>query len=791
MALAPTRAHEKRARPPSPSGRVLVVPVVPVAPVLPKDAYMPKRPKGPTAEERAVRAEEVARASAAQAAQAAQAAAGPDGALQQGAYLGEQLAVSEEERLQSEYTKKLIHGTASCKGIMRKINLSGKTNRPYPHQRQAVKQIIHENMSFFILGHDMGLGKTATFLQAIAGICVVLKRVPKIIISVPSATIEQWEEAIKNWLHNVRVLSTTVLKEITRAKMEGVDVILTSRDTIANAFGSCYSKQEIVRDTPYGPRRAVEWMRTPGKSLHPLFDPPNKPEKGWRGMYDGSGVDEAHYLRNPDSRWCQAHSALSLLCTRRVLMSGTFCVNQPLDLYGLCLAGQAPRNGTVDFQDKKVWAVDRNHRTVNRNTVRALQRAHINRATDKILRLPPMDGECVSYPVDVPPEFADTYNAVLADARNLKLRIERSGRGATVRDLQRLMALLQLMQQYVICPLLAQHGAAKFKTETHMFQEASEAPTGAFYALAAEIQVLRQARHRRIVVAANHVSILKIVALWIQREHPEFGTIFMYTGEETRKKRVKNKDTFLECDNGLLLLSIGAGGVGLHLVPGCEAMIFWGSMAFSPAHRRQCEKRIHRIGQECPLTGKVSIVHMVPYGSVDASIGKVHGDKDALIKFVQERDTSGFANDNDSTWRKCGRIVDECLLLADDGNFPSLPMCKSDERGKLTPEPYTLLPGVSTRGHTEELCREYYLAHKDDAPVAPVAEQQAAQMQALMQQAAVAAEDDAEPDQDEAPADEMMETIANIMGLDMQHPLVQQAHALAQNPGALGGVAIA
>jgi SNF2 family DNA or RNA helicase len=255
--------------------------------------------------------------------------------------------------------------------------------------------------------------------------------------------------------------------------------------------------------------------------------------------------------------------------------------------------------------------------------------------------------------VSVAPDSVGEYNLVLADAKNLKLRIERAER-VTGKDLQRLMSLLGLMQQMVVHPLLAEMGAARFKTERELFDQAAAAPTGAMWALKGEIEALRAQGHHRVVVSCCHTSILEIARRFLVN-YPELGTVDTFSGELSTTQRQKVKERFLKSQNAVLMLSIGAGGVGLHLVPGCEAMIFWGSMPFSPAHTRQCMKRIHRLGQHAPVTGKVSIKHLVPYGSVDAAIGRVHSDKERLIALVQDGDDTGFDRVDDATWRKYGR----------------------------------------------------------------------------------------------------------------------------------------
>jgi len=119
-------------------------------------------------------------------------------------------------------------------------------------------------------------------------------------------------------------------------------------------------------------------------------------------------------------------------------------------------------------------------------------------------------------------------------------------------------------------------------------------------------------------------------------------------------------------------------------------------MPYSPAHVNQCLKRIHRMGQECPRTHKVTITHLVPYGSVDYAIGRVHSDKERLINLIQEGDDSGFdGEDADSKWRRCGRIVDECKELGETGNFPDMPLLDPDSK---TPKAFSLLSSCPTRG---------------------------------------------------------------------------------------------
>ena len=195
-------------------------------------------------------------------------------------YQGADAQQSEREKLASAYTKRLIEGLQDKtiggkpgpKGIMSPVNAMGEPNKPYDHQRIAVKRMANKAQRFTVLGHDMGLGKTATALQLVAAELCVLQRVPFTIISVPSATLDQWEDSVADWLTipKSKVLVTSKEADLAK-KLSGKQIVIVSRDCLALAFARCYSKQEVQRETAQGMRKGVEWLRTPGTPLHPVL----------------------------------------------------------------------------------------------------------------------------------------------------------------------------------------------------------------------------------------------------------------------------------------------------------------------------------------------------------------------------------------------------------------------------------------------------------------------------------------------------------------------------------------
>lgn len=334
--------------------------------------------------------------------------------------------------------------------------------------------------------------------------------------------------------------------------------------------------------------------------------------------------------------------------------------NKPQDLIGLSTAMDLPE----EWKSWPKWFKDRKGSCVITDTITEFNTKYVDRVTDDILNLPEITHEVVSFDVVVDPEKVPDYNDVLAKARRLRFSIERNGGRATAQDMNKLMAYLQTLQQFLVSPMLAERGATEMQKNPELMREASDSDTGALVALRNTILKLHKEGLDRIMVAACHTSLLKIAMWYLKRTTPEAGDVILYTGELRQNQRSDAVSRFLTGPRTVLLMSIDAGGTGLHLVPGSNAVVFWGSRPFSPMQVLQTAKRVHRIGQEFP----VKITHLIAEGSVDHAINKVHGDKLTLSKAVIDHDVSTLESQG-GRWRSTGRIVDACKFLAEDGSF--------------------------------------------------------------------------------------------------------------------------
>ena len=176
-------------------------------------------------------------------------------------------------------------------------------------------------------------------------------------------------------------------QELAKGLARASRIVIVSRDCLALAFATCYSKQEVVRETARGNRKGVEWLRTPGTPLHPLFE--KRP--------DVFLVDEAH-VRLPAPTLTPTLTLsppppppLSTCAIRLAPLRGAPPPRVPRGQAraaerhvrgqlahrpgGHLQGGQraarqgASRAKVYDLQDELTWLVNRCQKTINRDTV--------------------------------------------------------------------------------------------------------------------------------------------------------------------------------------------------------------------------------------------------------------------------------------------------------------------------------------------------------------------------------------------------------------------------------------
>lgn len=210
--------------------------------------------------------------------------------------------------------------------IKKKIKLPAgftfKTN-PYDHQVEGVMYGL-ENDSF-LLGDDQGLGKSKQIIDI--AMCRKIKEGMKhcLIICGINGTKYNWAEEVKihsdedSWVLGTRFTKRKPIKMIeggTKEKLEDLENIPHQFFWITNI--------ETLRGGAYkeGKGKSTKYRFPIAEKIQKLCD------KGIIGMV---AFDEAHKAKNPESM--QGRALLSIHAPHPIPMSGTFFLNNPLDLY--------------------------------------------------------------------------------------------------------------------------------------------------------------------------------------------------------------------------------------------------------------------------------------------------------------------------------------------------------------------------------------------------------------------------------------------------------------------------
>lgn len=701
-----------------------------------------------------------------------------------------------------ELRRKLVNGLEGrSPGILREREANGRLIVPLPHQTPTIYSAIKAK-DFFLAAHAMGLGKTCLALFIVCGQFLALDRMPKTVIACPSALLSYWKHMTLRFLRiqESAVLVADKASKMTHHSVRNADIIIVSRDIVSMLFTKCFQRVEN------------QWVRKSWVPLHPIFGkstrsaaassssssspaqqpaehdddddeqeveeddeqdeqeeedvpaaaPPQPAPPPPRVQYDDANAeydlllfDEAGDLRNPTRKRAQTFAYFSTLCSKRIALTGTPVTNRQSDVASMCFALGAPKT-PVDFTSAKTWKYRDDPNTINERTNERFAK-HVSFISENEIDLPALNKLVVNFNVEFAPEMAKLYNETVMRAKDLRHQIETSDlAGFRKIALAQLISLIQKLSFMTTCPLIAENGADAVKKNDALIQSAIEPPSSALVALLNELRTLHRTEgHLRIVVAGMHTTLLKIASAYLEKEAPDLGKHFFFDGNLSHVKRDAMKDAFLTCNVGLLFLSVAAGGQGLHLVPGCNAMVLFGSAPWSSSATKQLFKRIHRIGQTKP----VSVRYLVAHGSVDACIYSVHGCKERLERMITEKwqeatqrrnavfakrankrlkisasaditspatsttssaataptgsssahppkeedEEEGEEEDEDgedagATWKKTSRIVDMLKRVnLENGSFPEMPARFVGENGADLGA-FTLVPGVPTRG---------------------------------------------------------------------------------------------
>lgn len=450
--------------------------------------------------------------------------------------------------------------------------------KPYQHQVEGVMYGLDNDS--FLLGDDQGLGKTKQIIDI--ALCRKAKEDMKhcLIICGINGTKYNWADEVKihsnedAWVLGTRYTKRAPIRIVeggTKEKLEDLNNVPSQFFWITNI--------ETLRGGSYkeGKGKNAKTRYPIAERIQELID------DGTIGMI---AFDEAHKAKNPDSQ--QGRALLSIKAPHPIPMSGTFLLNNPLDLYlPLKWAG---------FETHSFYQY-RNHYCVmggfggrevigykNLDELRTIMsKVMLRRTKGDVLDLPPKVH--VNEYVEMTPEQKKLYKDVREQIRDnvdkIKLHPD---------PLSEMLRLRQVTgYPGVLSTTIAE--SAKMDRLEEMVDEIASVG-------------------EKCIVFSQWSSMTNVIKNKLKRFNPAY-----ITGEVKSEERMDEIKRFQnDPDCKVIIGTIGAMGTGLTLT--AASTVIFLDEPWNRALKDQAEDRAHRIGTR----GTVRVVTLVTKDSVDEGI---------------------------------------------------------------------------------------------------------------------------------------------------------------------------
>jgi SNF2 family DNA or RNA helicase len=314
-------------------------------------------------------------------------------------------------------------------------------------------------------------------------------------------------------------------------------------------------------------------------------------------------LDEAQYIKNPDSQTAQA--ARALRAVHRLALTGTPIENRLLDLWSI--VGFA-MPGALGNRTHFLRHFDAKDDPLARRRLAARVRPFLLRRTKTQVAKDLPDRVEEDLLCEMEGVQKTLYTAELKRARALILGLE-SNKQLNQERFNILTSLLRLRQ--ICChPALVD-------------QKLLKAESAKVEALVDLLEPLMEEGHK-VLVFSQFVTMLDILRNTMkQRKWP-----FFYLAGETENRGDLVKEFQSAEDGAVFLISLKAGGFGLNLTAASYVVLFdpW----WNPAVESQAIDRTHRIGQ----TSKVMAYRLLMRDSIEQKIRQLQKQKAALAEDV-------------------------------------------------------------------------------------------------------------------------------------------------------------
>lgn len=479
------------------------------------------------------------------------------------------------------------------------------TTKPYKHQMEGVIYgLEHES---FLLGDDQGLGKT----KEIIDLAMCRKQTDGLkhclIICGINGNKYNWADEVKihsredSWILGTRFTKRPPIKMIegsTKDKMEDLNNIphqffwITNIETLRG--GSFKEKQ--------GKRTVIRFPIA--EKIQELCD---------RGIIGMIAFDEAHKAKNPDSQ--QGKALLSIDCKGpKIPMSGTFVLNNPLDLY-LPLRWSG-------FETHSFYAYKQHYCKMggfggkeivgykNLDELRSMvSKVMLRRVKGDVLDLPPKV-HTIEW-VDAYPEQKSLYKDVRDQVRDNidKVKVHPD-------PLSEMLRLRQVTGYPGILSSTVTKSAKMNRMEELVEEEVSVGG--------------------KAIIFSNWSEMTNVIRHKLKKYNPAY-----ITGEVGSVQRMEEKDRFQNDPNCKVMIgTIGALGTGFTLT--AAQLVIFVDEPWNRGIKDQAEDRAHRIGTR----GTVRVVTILTRDTVDEGVYNLVQKKGKMADLLVDGKVDGKNVDN-------------------------------------------------------------------------------------------------------------------------------------------------
>ena len=467
------------------------------------------------------------------------------------------------------YTK-LSNGRDKLRELKNVTVRQDSTDQLRPYQRQDVQYLTSiPNAGVF---NQPRTGKTPTMIETIKQ-----RKTTKNIIIAPASLQYNWKAEIERWHPDATVYMYAGTPKQREQKLED----FKEHNTTAPAY------LIVSKDTA---KRSTE---------HLAFD------------HDVCVVDEAHYLRNSDTKQSQATYTIGYRAKHRYALTGTPTVKHPADVFGI-LKFLYPHKFTSYWQ-----FVERYFDVVDNGWGKELGKPKPHRVTElqdlidvmstQRLRKDVMqwlpDKQYHRHTIVMETSQSKLYQSMLDDffAKQDDLII----------DTQNVLAQLMRLRQICLDPTLLGFDAPSAKTE-------------------ALLEVIENNTYDEpVIIMSMFTSYLNLLKPLFEKLGKR---VRMITGELSNADKEANARAFQRGEVDVLLCNIISAGTGFTLDKG-EVIIFT-DKAWNPSDNEQAEDRVTPTTKD--KLHKHFIVSMVCIGTIDERIERLLSNKQSLTAIVNE-----------------------------------------------------------------------------------------------------------------------------------------------------------